>query len=347
MKVVFLYTELAEYFLKSSETLSKYADVHVIRWPVNKEAPFSFNVNENIQLYTKSDYTYRQLKALIQKLQPDVLVCSGWVDKEYLKICRMYYKKIPTVLTCDTHWTGSLKQYLAVLLSRFSLMHIFSHAWVPGEIQREYVLRLGFKANRIHKGFYCCDLKTFNTIYAKRKKVNFAAGVKRFLYIGRYYDFKGLPELWAAFEELQQEEPNEWELWCLGTGALKGPEHKKVKHFGFVQPKDLEPILMETSVFILPSRFEPWGVVVQEMAAAGFPLLLSTAVGAAEKFLEKDGNGFQFQPEKKHELKAQLKKVIHLNENQLIAMSEHSHVLAQEINSERWANTVLTIYNGN
>ncbi len=279
MKVVFLYTELAEYFLKSCETLAKHADIHIIRWPVNKEAPFNFNVNNNIKLYTKSEFTFPQLKALIQNLQPDVLVCSGWVDKEYLKICRPYFKKIPTVLTCDTHWTGSLKQYLAVLLSRFSLMHIFSHAWVPGEIQREYALKLGFKANRIHNGFYCCDLTAFNTIYDKRKKVNFAAGAKRFLYIGRYYDFKGLPELWAAFEELQHEEPNEWELWCLGIGTLKGPQHKKLKHFGFVQPKDLEPILMETSVFILPSRFEPWGVVVQEMAAAGFPLIVSTAVG--------------------------------------------------------------------
>ncbi len=347
MKVLFLYTELAEYFLKCCETLAEQAEVHIIRWPVNKEAPFLFEENKAIKLYTKSNYTYSELKALVQSIQPDILICSGWIDKDYLQICKPYFKKIPTVLTCDTHWKGSLKQYLAVLLSRITLMRIFSHAWVPGEIQVRYVLKLGFKANHIQKGFYCCDLNLFNQTYKKRQVQHFARDSKRFLYIGRYYDFKGLPELWSAFIELQQDEPNEWELWCLGTGTLKAPEHKKIKHFGFVQPKDLEPILTQSSVFVLPSRYEPWAVVVQEMAAAGFPLVLSNAVGASEKFLKVEENGFIFNAGNKNDLKLQLKKVIHLSENQLTQMSEHSHLLAQEINPERWSQCVMNVYHGN
>jgi glycosyltransferase involved in cell wall biosynthesis len=347
MKVVFLYTEVAAYFLKCCETLAKQAEIHVIRWPVNKEAPFDFKEREGIKLYTKTEYSYGDLKALLNSIQPDVIVCSGWIDKEYLKLCKPYFRKIPTVLTCDTHWTGSLKQYLAVILSRVTLLRIFSHAWVPGDIQTRYVLKLGFKANRIQKGFYCCDLDLFNQIFRKRSEKNFPLSTKRFLYVGRYYDFKGLPELWTAFIELQQEEPNDWELWCLGTGSLKGPEHKKIKHFGFVQPKNLEPILLQSTVFILPSRFEPWAVVVQEMAAAGFPLVLSNAVGAGELFLKAGENGFMFDVGDKNDLKMQLKKVIHLSENQLKQMSEHSHHLAQEINPERWAQCVMSVYHGN
>jgi hypothetical protein len=193
MKVVFLYTELAAYFLKCCETLAKQAEIHIIRWPVNKEAPFEFNENKGIKLYTKSDYTYAELKTLVQAIQPDVMVCSGWIDKDYLKICKPYFGKIPTVLTCDTHWKGSLKQYLAVLLSRFTLLRIFSDAWVPGAIQIRYVLKLGFKADHIQKGFYCCDLDLFNPIYRKRQENNFAIGAKRFLYIGRYYDLRVYP----------------------------------------------------------------------------------------------------------------------------------------------------------
>lgn len=347
MKVVFLYTELAGYFLKCCESLAEQAEVHVVRWPVNKEAPFDFKENTKIKLYSKSDYTYAQLKALVESIQPDVLVCSGWIDKWYLKICRPYFRKIPTVLTCDTHWKGTLKQYLAVFLSRFTLMRIFSHAWVPGEIQTRYVSKLGFTPDRIQKGFYCCDLAFFNRIFIQREAQKFSKDARRFLYIGRYYDFKGLPELWSAFTELQEEEPNNWELWCLGTGNLKGPDHKNIKHFGFVQPEDLEPILMQCSVFVLPSRFEPWAVVVQEMAAAGFPLLLSNAVGAAEKFLKSGENGFIFKAKDKNDIKQQLKKVIHLSENQLLQMSHHSHKLAQEISPEQWSRCVLNIYHGN
>lgn len=346
MKVVFLYTELAGYFLRCCETLAKRAEVHVIRWPVNQEAPFEFKENTAIKLYSKSDYTSYELKALVQSIQPDVLVCSGWIDKDYLRICRPYFKKIPTVLTCDTHWKGTLKQYLAVLLSRITLMRIFSHAWVPGEIQYRYVRKLGFKPQKIQKGFYCCDLAHFNDIFKKRKTLGFTGTVNRFLYIGRYYDFKGLPELWTAFMELQEEEPNDWELWCLGTGKLKGPEHKKIRHFGFIQPEELEPILLQTSVFILPSRYEPWAVVVHEMAAAGFPLILSKAVGAAEKFLVEEKNGFLFEPENKNGIKQQLKKIIHLSKNQLTQMAEHSHHLAQEINPEQWSQCIMNVYNG-
>lgn len=43
-------------------------------------------------------------------------------------------------------------------------------------------------------------------------------------------------------------------------------------------------LMKQCGVFILPSRIEPWGVVVHEFSAAGFPLLLSDQVGSAESF---------------------------------------------------------------
>ena len=113
-------------------------------------------------------------------------------------------------------------------------------------------------------------------------------------------------ELWQAFVELQTEQPNEWELWCLGIGDIKPIEHPKIKHFGFVQPKDLATYTSQTGVFVLPSRFEPWGVVVHEFAASGFPLLLSNQVGAKEQFLQETKNGFEFKSENVSGLKASI-----------------------------------------
>src|SRR5262249_2688838 len=139
-----------------------------------------------------------------------------------------------TVLTCDTHWTGSLKQQLARVLSRLFLLNTFSHIWVPGESQRRYAKKLGFREVQILRGFYCCDLDHFSRGYERRKESQFGGGAKRFLYIGRYYEFKGLPELWEAFTKLDGRE--EWELWCLGTGSLPPIQHPRIRHFGFVQP---------------------------------------------------------------------------------------------------------------
>ena len=343
MTFVFLYTEIAEYFLACCNRLAEHGEVHIIRWPVNKEAPFKFEINPKLKLYSKADYTFTELTQLVNSIQPDVLVCSGWIDKDYLNISKSYFKKIPTVMTCDTHWTGSLKQQLARIISRFTLLRMFSHAWVPGGIQKAYALKLGFKPDTIHSGFYSCDLAFFNSVYDTQKQQKQLQFPKRFLYVGRYYEFKGIKELWQAFIELQTEQPNEWELWCLGIGDIEPVKHSHIKHFGFVQPKDLSNYTSQTGVFILPSRFEPWGVVVHEFAASGFPLLLSDKVGAKDAFLQDGVNGYEFASGGVNTIKDKMKKIISMSDAELMAMSKVSNQLAQSISPDKWVNTLLGI----
>jgi glycosyltransferase involved in cell wall biosynthesis len=348
MKFLFLYTEIAEYFLACCNELTQHGEVHIIRWPVNKEAPFQFQTNQQINLYSKSDYSFVQLKNLVETIHPDVIICSGWIDKDYLKITKSYFKKIPTIMSCDTHWNGSFKQRLATVISRFTLLNIFSHAWVPGKIQKEYVLNLGFKEQNIQTGFYSCDLKHFEAIYQSQKDKKQQQFPKRFLYVGRYYEFKGIKELWQAFTELHDEQANDpiaigWELWCLGIGDIEPINHPKIKHFGFVQPKDLANYTSQTGVFILPSRFEPWGVVVHEFAASGFPLLLSNQVGAKEQFLEEPNNGFVFKSQNVEDIKLSLKKMINLSDTQLIEMGVHSNQLAKTISQTTWVANLMAM----
>jgi glycosyltransferase involved in cell wall biosynthesis len=344
MNVLFLYTELADYFIHCCANLSRQANVHVVRWPVNKEAPFVFEFSENIRIYDKDKYSRDELKKLVAGINPSIIICSGWIDKDYLEVIKPYFKKIPTVLACDTQWKGSLKQYAAIILSPLFLKNRFSHAWVPGHPQRRYVQKLGFATAKIKTGFYCCDLKKFNALYQRVMDAKRKSFPRRFLYVGRYYDFKGVTDLWKAFIALSEEMDHDWELWCLGTGNIEPVRHPKIKHFGFVQPKDLEPILEQTGVFILPSRFEPWAVVVQEYAAAGYPLMLSREVGAREAFLEENKNGLSFEKENITEIKNSLKKMISLDGGQLISMCEHSHQLAQKINPDNWSKTISDIY---
>ncbi|MBC7695223.1 MAG: glycosyltransferase family 4 protein [Burkholderiales bacterium] len=341
MKFLFLYTEIAEYFLACCKELAKDGEVHIVRWPVNKEAPFQFHVGEQINIYSKSNYNQDQLKQLVETINPDVIICSGWIDKDYLKITKKYFRKIPTVMTCDTHWNGSLKQRLAMVASRFTLLNIFSQAWVPGQAQKQYVLNLGFKENNIETGFYSCDLDHFASIYQNQKTQKEILFPKRFIYVGRYYEFKGIMELWQAFIELQAEQPNEWELWCLGVGDIEPVQHPKIKHFGFVQPKDLATYTAQTGVFILPSRFEPWGVVVHEFAASGFPLLLSDKVGSAEQFLHEEKNGFTFKSENVKEIRQALKNLINMKDADLLAMSNYSHHLSKTISPKSWVDSLM------
>lgn len=338
-KVVFLYTEIAGYFLACCRELVKQgAEVHVVCWPVNPEAPFRFSVPEGVVLYDRQSYDTARLLELVKGLGPSVIVCSGWIDKGYLEVCKELNRKIPSVLTLDNHWKGGVKQLAATLISPFYLHRRFSWCWVPGTPQSEYALKLGFKKERVMQGFYSADLDLFNSHYtstfpAKEKKFP-----KRFIYVGRYYDFKGVGELWEAFAEL---DPAEWELWCFGTGDVAPVQHPKIRHFGFVQPDELGKYIADTGVFVLPSHKEPWGVVVHEFAAAGFPLVCSDRVGAASAFLKEGENGYVYKGEDKDALKGVLKKIMAAGEAELAAMGKKSHERAQAISPRLWANSLL------
>lgn len=344
-KIVFLYSEVAGYFLAAADELSKHADILIIRWPVNEEAPFDFSQYQDLQIELKSDYNRATLAQRVQDFCPDIMVCSGWMDKDYLQVVKQMPSSTKRVLTMDNHWVGNWRQQLATWVSPFLLKKHFSHAWVPGEPQAIFAQKLGFK--KIIKGFYCADTALFSEKYAKTfpdKRKDFP---KRFLFVARYVPHKGIFNLWEAFAELADENPGlEWELWCLGTGEEwdNRKKHQKIKHLGFVQPQEMDTYIAATGVYILPSKFEPWGVSVHEFAIAGFPMLLSDKVGAKEAFL--DGNGWEFRSDSKEELKKAMRKVIDLSENECIRMAEKSHALGMTYTTKNWVNKLLALKDG-
>jgi len=346
LKLVFLYTELAGYLLASvRDFLMRYpaAEVHVVRYPVNPEAPFYFESFPGLFVYDRKDFlNASDLYAFCLDLQADAVLCSGWIDKEYLAVCKLYKKRIPVVLVLDTRWNGSVRQHLLRLSSPFTLKRWFSHVWVPGAPQREYALLLGFKEAQIAAGFYCADVSFFSEMHRLFAQSKSEVYPKRFICVARYIPAKNLALLWDAFVSLHAEFPD-WELWCLGQGELFDVrlQHPAIKHVGFVQPQDLETYIGQSGVFVLPSLYEPWGVVVHEYAAAGFPLLLSNKVGAVSAFLEEGKNGFSFDPENKGDCINKMKQVMSLSQDEWNAFSNHSLQLSQRVSLANWTASLL------
>ena len=343
-RLLFLYTELAGYFIACLKKLQELHDVEilVIHWDINKEAPFTFNFPQNVQFYSKNSLSKEELSAKVASFNPDFIYCSGWVDRDYLKIISTFKKKIATVIVLDNPWQKHFRQYVAGIISRFTILRIFTHCWVPGEKQKKYAVKLGFKKKNILMGMYSADVNYYNRLglkYAEAKKQEFP---KRFIYVGRYAFTKGIEDLWAAFIEWKKEGNAEWELWCLGTGDIKPVEFAGIRHFGFIQPESMERFIQETGVFILPSHFEPWGVALHEYAAAGFPLIASDAVGAEEAFIKNGENGFVFKSGDIDGLKALLKKIASLSNSELLQMGDKSRELAFSITPTTWAETIMS-----
>jgi glycosyltransferase involved in cell wall biosynthesis len=64
---------------------------------------------------------------------------------------------------------------------------------------------------------------------------------------------------------------------------------------GFLQSTDLPSYYARARIFALPSIFEPWGLVVNEAAAAGLPILVSPEVGAGAELVVEGRNGWRLE----------------------------------------------------
>jgi glycosyltransferase involved in cell wall biosynthesis len=247
----------------------------------------------------------------------------------------------------DNHWQGSARQKLLSLISPFTLGRAFEYCWVPGTPQVEYAKKLGFPIDKIFPGFYCCDLDRFNAYFDESIADKEKCFPKRIICVARYIPSKNYSTLWNAFIKWDRGIQEGWELWCAGTGVEfeSRRQHPNIKHLGFVNPENWKEIISETGVFILPSIFEPWGVVVQEFAAAGFPLIISEQVGSATQFLNAQ-NGFSFSPENETQLISCFDRISSSAPAKLLEMGKVSHQLAQSASLDQWVQTIFTIRNG-
>jgi len=345
--ILFLYSELAGYFLACVRILQELynTDVHIIHWSINKEAPFNLVNSGNINIYDRNSFNKKELIELAKSIKPDVIFSSGWVDTGYIGVCRVYKDIVPTVIGFDNKWNGNVRQQIARAISPWLLHRAFNIAWVPGSQQEEYARKLGFKKDRIEGGFYSADVNYFNSLCKQFQEEKNRLFPKRFIYVGRYVEHKGVRDLWEAFEGLSEDERNGWELWSLGTGELANDAvvHPHIHHFGFVQPLDLDEYIRKTGVFVLPSHFEPWGVALHEFAAAGFPVICSEEVGAAECFCEDGKNGYSFPVKNVKALRDVMIKMINHSPEDLIKMGEHSFELSQKITPKKWADTLMRL----
>jgi glycosyltransferase involved in cell wall biosynthesis len=113
------------------------------------------------------------------------------------------------------------------------------------------------------------------------------------LFIGQMIDRKGIDELKGAFARISPADAQlslagggprktEMEAFCAETGH---------KYLGFVQPADLPRVLSEQDVFVFPSRYDGWAVVVPQAMAAGLPVISNRCVGAFADLVDGKGCG--------------------------------------------------------
>jgi len=322
-------------------------DVHVVHWDQQgKLTPYQVSQLERVYFHPRSQANFVTLVELVNNINPDITVVSGWQDKLYLRIAKILRKQNHIVVVAlDNHWDGSSKQQIARLLGLAGLFTTyFSHTWIPGCYQFEYVRKLGFKKENIIFDLYSADVPFFRKIYQEQIEIRKMKYPHRFLFVGRLEPVKGLSVLLEAWKTLGSER-GDWELHVIGNGSLRDEltNTSGVVIKDFMQPDQLKQEIAQAGCLVLPSLKEPWGVVVHEFAAAGVPMILSDSVGSRSTFMIPGLNGFEFPTMNDRRLSSLLGKIVNLSHLELIEMSFFSSLLSTRITPETSAHNLLRL----
>ncbi|WP_199439209.1 glycosyltransferase family 4 protein [Umezawaea beigongshangensis] len=128
-------------------------------------------------------------------------------------------------------------------------------------------------------------------------------GAPLLLFFGRLEWEKGVQDLVAALPRVRRHHPGT-RLVVAGGGSHAGwlveqaRKHRvlrAVDFAGHLPDGELAAALTAADAVVLPSRYEPFGIVALEAAAAGTPLVASTAGGLGEVVLDGE-TGLSFAP---------------------------------------------------
>jgi glycosyltransferase involved in cell wall biosynthesis len=144
---------------------------------------------------------------------------------------------------------------------------------------------------------YSCDLTEFLALSRDRE---FGTPVV-FFFCGQMIRRKGLDLLLAAFDRIVGK-GLDVELQLVGREAdlpeflkaVSPAARTRIRYEGFQPPERLPAYFGRSDVFVLPSRHDGWGVVVNQALGAGLPVITSDAVGAGLDLVEDEVNGLIF-----------------------------------------------------
>ena len=129
-----------------------------------------------------------------------------------------------------------------------------------------------------------------------RQQYGLQDDVKLVLNVARLEDFKGQDVLLKAWVDIVAAHPKA-QLWIAGTGSLETSLKNmvvtlglqdNVKFLGFVPQAEVHALMEAADLFVLPSREEPFGIVLLEAMAHRLPIVASKVGGIPEVLPSND-----------------------------------------------------------
>jgi glycosyltransferase involved in cell wall biosynthesis len=226
-------------------------------------------------------------------------------------------------------------------------------AFVPAPSHRNYYRMMGFPKERIVCGIDVVDNQFFSDtsdeVRQREKEWRDKLSLHRryFLFVGRFIRRKGIEDLLNAYALYRNSFEDPWDLVFIGSG----PEEDlirtcavQVRGIQVVGPRydvDLCCHYALAGALIVPSRSDPWGLVINEGMACGLPVIASRGCGAVKTLLLEGENGWTFDPCDQSVLAVLLKRMSSLPKESLRRMGDRSRTIVAHWGLDRFAQGVV------
>jgi glycosyltransferase involved in cell wall biosynthesis len=195
--------------------------------------------------------------------------------------------------TLHSHLTFLVKRAYGRLVRRHAI-----GALAIGELARVEFIRWGVEPERIRFLPYAVPRVAGRPL---PEAVGPGGGI-RFVFLGQLIPRKGIDILLAAMRNVLTAHPDA-RLELAGTDRSGGAYARDaarlgiddaVRFTGMVEASCVGEVLRRCDVFVLPSRHDGWGVVLNEAASAGKAIIASDTCGSAHHLVSPSINGFRF-----------------------------------------------------
>jgi glycogen(starch) synthase len=230
-----------------------------------------------------------------ERWQPDVVHAHDWLVA-HPAITLAEYFDVPLISTIHATEAGRHSGWVSGRISRQVhaveswLVHESDSLITCSASMRDEITELfgpGLAENRVIPNGIDADLWPF----ARRTA---HSGPRRLLYLGRLEYEKGVHDVIAALPRIRRTHPGTT-LTIAGSGTQhewlieQARKHKVLRAITFVGQVDHEQLvtlLHRTDAAVLPSHYEPFGIVALEAAATGAPLAVADVGGLGEAVID-------------------------------------------------------------
>jgi 1,2-diacylglycerol 3-alpha-glucosyltransferase len=286
-------------------------------------------------------HRFKNFKALIKIHNINKVVLSGYGRTEYLLFTFWLKQKgLDTYMFAESWYEGN--GFIDAIKGLFLKCFVKGVFTSGANAEKHFTTRLKYPKYRISIGYSVVDNAHFHyerSLEAVKQAIN---NKPTLLCVARYAEEKNLALLIAAFEASKL--ASKWQLQLVGGGPLKVTLEGSVSNPDVVRLlnwqaySDLPLLYQNASCFILPSQFEPWGLVVNEAMSASLPIILSESCGCFPDLLLD--NGFGFEATNKNELIAVLNQLHDNSAEDLHTMGQKSNKIIRNYSPITWAKSL-------